>query len=60
MDSDMAKDMAFWARFGNSSGMPFIAEEFLKENIQWEHLRGYLDDRPSRPWSLFMAAQRNN
>ncbi len=37
-----------------------MAQDFLKENIQWEHLRCYLDDRPSRPWSLFMAAQRNN
>jgi hypothetical protein len=60
MDSDLAKDMSFWARFGNSSGMPFQAEAFLKEHIQWEHLRGYLEDRPSRPWSLFLAGERKN
>ncbi|MEW6553957.1 MAG: hypothetical protein AB1384_06695 [Actinomycetota bacterium] len=29
MDSSMARNMSFWTRFGNSSGMPFVASEYL-------------------------------
>ncbi len=54
----LAKKMSFWARWGNSSGMPFYAEGFLKRHIQWEYLRGYLKDRPSEPWVLFKASER--
>ena len=57
MDSDMASEMSFWARWGNSSGMAFNAEEFLEEHIQWNYLDGYLKDRPSQPWSLFKAGE---
>jgi len=57
MDSDLAGDLSFWARWGNSSGMPFDAAEFLAENIQWDHLDGYLKDRPSQPWTLFAAGE---
>ena len=55
MDSIMAEDLMFWARWGNSSGMPFDADDFLNEHIQWSHLDGYLKDRPSQPWTLFRA-----
>ena len=58
MDSDMAKSLSFWARWGNSSGMPFDAEKFLEEQIQWSHLEGYLKDRPSQPWTLFKAGEK--
>ncbi|MBU0731307.1 hypothetical protein KKC88_00325 [Patescibacteria group bacterium] len=53
IDSAMAEKMSFSARFGNSSGMPFDARKFLKNNIQWDHLEGYLHDRPARPWTEF-------
>lgn len=58
MDSIMARDLSFWARWGNSSGMPFDAAKFLKKHIQWDHLNGYLLDRQSQPWTLFKAAQK--
>jgi hypothetical protein len=58
MDSDMAKSLSFWARWGNSSGMPFDAKKFLEEQIQWSHLEGYLKDRPSQPWTLFKAGEK--
>lgn len=54
-DSDLAKEFSFWARWGNSSGMPFDAQKFLADYIQWSHLEGYLKDRPSQPWTLFKA-----
>jgi hypothetical protein len=53
----MAKKLTFWARFGNSSGMPFDAEEYLKEHTQWDYLEGYLLDRPTQPWTLFTSGQ---
>lgn len=56
-DSDLAKELTFWARFGSSSGMPFDAEEYLKEHIQWDYLEGYLQDRPTQPWTLFTVDQ---
>jgi len=58
MDSELAEQMSFWARWGNSSGMPFNADEFLKEHIQWSHLKGYLYSRPSQPWAPFKAGQK--
>lgn len=58
MDSDMAAKMSFWARWGNSCGMPFIADEFLKKHPQWNDLKGYLKDRPGQPWSRFITDQR--
>jgi hypothetical protein len=59
MDSKMAEDLAFWARWGNSAGMPFNAAEFQKEHIQWNHLNGYLKDRPGQPWTSFKAAKKD-
>ncbi len=58
MDSDMAANLSFWARWGNSSGLPFVAAEFFRHNIQWEYLKGYLFDRPSQPWVQFTAGQK--
>lgn len=55
MDSTMAEAMSFSARWGNSSGMPFDADKFLAEHIQWGYLKGYLLDRPSQPWTPFKA-----
>lgn len=58
MNSDLARKMSFWARWGNSSGMPFYADKFFAEHIQWEHLKGYIKSRPSQPWTLFKAGQK--
>jgi len=55
MDSNMAKDFSFWARWGSSSGMAFDAKKFLAEHTQYSHLEGYLKDRPTQPWTLFRA-----
>jgi len=58
MDSDMAKNMQFAARWGNSSGLAFDAEKFLKEHIQWNYLKGYLKSRPSKPWTIFSSNEK--
>jgi hypothetical protein len=57
-DSAMAEKMTFDARWGNSSGLPFDADAFLARHRQWEYLRGYLDSRPSRPWTRFGIDER--
>ena len=58
VDSDLAKDLSFWARWGSSSGMAFDAKNFLDEHIQWSYLEEYLNDRPSQPWTLFETGQK--
>jgi hypothetical protein len=57
MDSDLAKKMSFWARWGSSCGMSFDAKKFLAAHRQWQHLDGFLFDRPGQPWKLFAAGQ---
>ena len=56
-DSEMAKELSFWGRWGNSSGLAFDAEKFLARHIQWSHLKGYLQNRPSQPWTFFKAGE---
>ena len=56
-DSDLAREMSFWARWGSSSGMPFNAQKFLDEHPQWNYLQGYLKDRPTQPWTFFEMGQ---
>ena len=58
IDSDLASQLSFWARWGNSSGMPFDAEKYLAEHIQWDYLDGYLKDRPTQPWTQFTAGKK--
>ena len=55
MDSDMAKNMTFVARWGSSSGMAFDAHKFLQQHRQWNELDGYLKNRPTEPWTEFKA-----
>jgi hypothetical protein len=53
IDSNMAKNMSFSLRWGNSCGMPFDANKFCLENRVWDYLKPYLHDRPQQPWSIF-------
>ena len=57
MDSDLAKKLSFWARWGSSSGMPFDAQAFLSKHTRFSYLEGYLKDRPPQPWTLFKAGE---
>jgi hypothetical protein len=57
-DSDMVRNLSFFARWGNSAGIPFKATEFLSEHPQWSYLKGYLNDRPNQPWTQFQAGER--
>ena len=55
MDSGMAKNLSLVARWGNSSGMPFDAAAFFQAHPQWNYLDGYVQDRPTQPWTRFRA-----
>ena len=50
---------SFSARFGNSCGMPFIADEFFKKHRQWEIFKPYIKDRPSAPWTDFAIVDKS-
>lgn len=51
------EQMVIWARIGCSCGMPFKADDFLKEHPQFDYLRPFLKDRPSQPWTKFQSEQ---
>jgi hypothetical protein len=53
IDSNMARNMSFVCRWGNSCGIPFIVKDFCNKNRQWKHLEPYLNDRPTQPWTEF-------
>ena len=48
-----AEEMGLWARFGRADGAPFDAEEFLRLHPQYSWQEGYLQSRPSQPWTFF-------
>ena len=53
VDSEMVRDLAFWARWGHPCGRPFDAQAFMLRHPQWNWLNGYMRDRPSWPWTRF-------
>ena len=53
VNTELAEDLSFWARYGNSSGTPFSAGKYFEEHPQWNYLEGYIKDRPTQPWTLF-------
>ena len=55
VDSKMAKQMSFAARWGAACGTPFNAKKFLNEHPQFDWMKGLLFDRPSEPWTIFKA-----
>ena len=52
-DTNMAKNMSFLLRWGNSCGIPFNKNKFCDENAEWDYLRPYLEDRPQQQWTEF-------
>jgi hypothetical protein len=58
VDSKMAKDMALAARWGAACGRPFRARQFLALHPQFEWMAEVLKDRPSEPWTVFRAGEK--
>jgi len=57
IDSKMAKQMSFSARWGSACGTPFDAKAFLAKHLQFDWMNGLLKDRPTQPWTLFKAGE---
>jgi len=58
LDSKMAKQMSFLARWGSSCGIAFDAKKYLEAHPQFDWMTGLLKDRPSQPWVEFKAGEK--
>jgi hypothetical protein len=58
-DTNMAKNMSFLGRFGNSCGLDFNKEKYCKSNIQFAAICNFIKDRPSQPWTIFKSINFN-
>jgi Phospholipase B len=59
-DSNMAKNMSFLVRWGNSCGTSFNVSQFCNKNRQWKYLEPYLHNRLSQPWTVFSITKNTN
>jgi hypothetical protein len=57
VDSKMAKNMSFVARWGSPCGTPFDAKKFLELHTQYDWMNGLLKDRPTQPWTVFKVGE---
>lgn len=57
VDSKMAKQMSFVARWGSACGIPFDANAFLEKHPQFDWMKGLLVDRPTEPWTTFTSGE---
>jgi hypothetical protein len=58
VDSKMAKQMSFVARWGSACGLPFDAKKFLEQHPQYDWMNGLLKDRPTQSWTVFKAGEK--
>ena len=58
VDTKMAKQMSFAARWGSACGMAFDAPKYLAEHPQYEWMKDILQSRPSEPWTTFAAGEQ--
>ncbi len=57
VDTKMAKQMSFAARWGAACGQAFDADQFLAEHAQFDWMKGILKSRPAEPWTVFRAGE---
>jgi Phospholipase B len=57
VDSKMAKQMSFVARWGSACGTAFDAKAFLEKHQQFDWMNGLLKDRPTEPWTIFKSGE---
>jgi hypothetical protein len=58
VDSKMAKQMSFVARWGSACGIPFDAKGYLEKHQQFDWMEGLLKDRPAEPWTSFKSGEK--
>jgi hypothetical protein len=59
VDTAMAKQMSFAARWGSADGTAFEADAFLQAHPQFDWQAGFLKSRPAQPWVNFSAGEKN-
>lgn len=53
IDSDLAREWKFWAKWGSPCGIGFEVKNFLEKHSQYDWLENYLKDIPAQPWTIF-------
>jgi hypothetical protein len=51
VDSNMAKSLSFFGRFGSACGRVFNVSQYIKENPKYKSYRDFLDDIPKHKWT---------
>ncbi|HVV70968.1 MAG TPA: C45 family autoproteolytic acyltransferase/hydrolase [Verrucomicrobiae bacterium] len=57
VDSSMARNLSFAARWGAACGTAFNSRKFLTAHPQFDWMQPILKDRPSEPWTTFRAGE---
>ena len=57
VDSKMAKQMSFSARWGSACGIAFNASTYLEKHPQFDWMKGLVKDRPTQQWTVFKAGE---
>jgi hypothetical protein len=58
VDSTLARQMSFSARWGAACGRPFDAGKFLAAHPQFAWMKDVLKSRPAQPWTVFRAGEK--
>ena len=58
VDSQMAQQWQFWAKWGSSCDRSFSAKDFLAQHTQYDWMEGYLKDLPAEPWTIFPLSEQ--
>jgi hypothetical protein len=57
VNSKMAKQMSFMARWGSACGIAFDSKKFLEDHPQFDWMSEILRDRQSQPWTKFTSGE---
>jgi hypothetical protein len=57
VDSKMARQMSFVARWGSACGISFSAKDYLEKHQQFDWMTGLIKDRPAQPWTIFKSGE---
>jgi hypothetical protein len=57
VDTKLAKQMSFVARWGSACGTPFSASAYLEKHQQFDWMTGLVKDRPAQPWATFKSGE---
>lgn len=52
VNSEMAKNLSFWGRFGSACGRVFNVKKYTKDNPEHLHFKPHLKDIPKNDWII--------